>query len=121
MEPFYQGPKRGRFRRLPGGTHLKAGLSNRLVAPVQLISSFWGNTKVTGTAATDGTTTRRVTAYWAANEKEGDSSHQGRDADQGLQNDAQHPRQLQRSAQTSESNLPSAYQDERFRTTGAHF
>lgn len=121
MEGLYQGSKRGKFRRPPGRTHLKAGLSKRLVAPVQLISNFWGNTKVTGKTSNDGAMTRWVAAYWAANEKEGDSSHQGRDADERLQDDAQHPRQLQRSAQTPESNLPSTYEDERFRTTGAHF
>lgn len=30
---------------LPGRTDLKAGLSKRLVAPVQLISNFWGKKK----------------------------------------------------------------------------
>lgn len=93
--PGVQGSKPGRFKRLPGGTHLKAGLSKRLVAPVQLISNFWGNTKVTGTTSDGGTRTRWVAAYRAADEKEGDSSHQGRVADERLQDDAQHPRHLQ--------------------------
>lgn len=118
---FTRGPSEEKFRGRPGGTHLKAGLSKRLVAPVQLISNFWGNAKVTGTTSNNGTMTRWVAAYWAANEKEGDSSHQGRGADERLQDDAQHPRQLQRSAQTPESNLPSTYEDERLHTTGAHF
>lgn len=46
-----------------------------------------------------------VAAYWAADEKEGDSSHQGRVADERLQDDAQHPRHLQPSAQTPESDV----------------
>lgn len=60
---------------------MKPGPSKTLVAPVQLISNFWGGINVTGTAADNEMMTRLITAYWAANEKKGDSSHQGCDAD----------------------------------------
>lgn len=71
--------KKGRC--FPGETNLKPGPSKTLVAPVQLISNFWGGIKVTGTAADNEMMTKLITAYWAANEKIGDSSHQGCDAD----------------------------------------
>lgn len=85
MEGFHNSHNKEKVRYFPGKTNLKAGLSKRLVAPVQLISNFWrGKKNVTGTAADDEMITRLIPAYWAANEKKGDSSHQGCDADKGL-------------------------------------